>query len=127
MEKNPSDRTPFVSRPADKFAASQLSSHAKYSELNGLPHLASTVQRLQARLDSGDSGNSCLLCLGWGGGLLSKAAADPQSEEFRAVLRNYPFYQRALQTGLPLPKTRRVVFEQGQPASMPGWVLLETH
>lgn len=125
-EKNSADRGRLFNA-ANKFAASQLASHASYAESTGLSHLLATVNRLQKRLEAGDSGNSCLLSLGWGGGLISKAAADPQGEEFRAVLGNYPFYQRALQTGLPLPKTRRVVFEQGQPATLPGWVLLETH
>jgi CRISPR-associated protein Csm5 len=125
-EKNRSDRTRLF-QAANKFAASQLASHATYAASTGLSHLATTVQTLQQRLEAAIPGESCLLSLGWGGGLLSKAAADPQSEEYRQVLRNYPFYQRALQTGLPLPKTRRVVFEQGHPASLPGWVLLETH
>jgi CRISPR-associated protein Csm5 len=123
-EKNQSDRGRLF-QAANKFAASQLASHARYAESTGLPELAATIQGLQQRLETVSS-QSCLLSLGWGGGLISKAAADPQGEEYRSVLRNYPFYQRALQTGLPLPKTRRVVFEQGQPASLPGWALLET-
>ena len=36
-----------------------------------------------------------------------------------------PLYQRAIQTGMPFPKTRRVIFEDNQPASLPGWVMLE--
>jgi CRISPR-associated protein Csm5 len=124
-EKSHSDRARLF-QAANKYALSQLASHAKYAESTGLSHLLATIQQLQQRLESGISGH-CMLSLGWGGGLLSKAAADPQSEEFRGVLRNYPFYQRALQTGLPLPKTRRVVFEQGQASSLPGWVLLEIH
>jgi hypothetical protein len=36
-----------------------------------------------------------------------------------------PIYQRAIQTGMPFPKTRRVVFEGNQPSSLPGWVMLE--
>ena len=125
-EKNQADRMRLF-QAANKYAASQLASHANYAEATGLTHLSSTIQALQQRLEKAGSEQSCLLSLGWGGGLLSKAAADPQSEEFRGVLRNYPFYQRALQTGLPLPKTRRIVFEQGQAANLPGWVLLETH
>ena len=30
-----------------------------------------------------------------------------------------------IQSGLPFPKTRRVVFHGGQPASLPGWIMLE--
>ena len=36
-----------------------------------------------------------------------------------------PYYERALQTGLPFPKTRRIVFSDNQPATLPGWALLE--
>jgi CRISPR-associated protein Csm5 len=125
-EHNQSDRVRLF-QAANKFAESQLASHSRYAESTGLTHLFETIHALQQRLETLASGKGCLLSLGWGGGLLSKAAADPQSEEFRGVLRNYPFYQRALQTGLPMPKTRRVVFQQGQPAGLPGWVLLETH
>ena len=122
-EKSQSDRSRLF-QAANKFAASQIASHAGYAETTGLLHLSATIQGLQQRLEA-VSGQACLLSIGWGGGLISKAAADPQGEEFRSVLRNYPFYQRALQTGLPFPKTRRVIFEQGQPSSLPGWVLLE--
>jgi CRISPR-associated protein Csm5 len=34
-------------------------------------------------------------------------------------------YSRAIQTGLPFPKTRRVVFLENRPATLPGWVRLE--
>lgn len=124
-EKPQADRNRLF-QAANKYAASQLASHAGYAESTGLSHLSATIQALQQQLETVTSGHSCILSLGWGGGMLSKAAADPQNEYFRNILRNYPFYQRALQTGLPLPKTRRIVFEQGQPATLPGWVLLET-
>jgi hypothetical protein len=50
---------------------------------------------------------------------------ETQDESYRKILRQVPFYQRAIQTGLPFPKTRRVVFEGNQPAALPGYVLLE--
>ena len=66
---------------------------------------------------------ACLLSIGWGGGMSSKVAyLDTENEAFRRILRQFPFYQRAIQTGLPFPKTRRVIFEGSQPASLPGWV-----
>ncbi len=124
-EKNPSDRGRLF-QAANKFAGSQLEAHAKYAQTTGLGRLLETIQTLQSRISSANS-QSCLLSIGWGGGMLSKAsAADPENSQFREVLKNYPFYQRALQTGMPLPKTRRVVFEQGQPSTLPGWVLFET-
>ena len=44
---------------------------------------------------------------------------------YRSILRHFSLYQKAVQTGLPFPKTRRIVFEGGRPAYLPGWVLLE--
>jgi hypothetical protein len=67
-----------------------------------------------------------LLSLGWGAGLISKVAvADPDGAPYRAILKHVALYQKALQTSLPFPKTRRVVFEGGEPSQIPGWVLLE--
>jgi hypothetical protein len=34
-------------------------------------------------------------------------------------------YARAIQSGLPFPTTRRIVFLGNQPASLPGFVHLE--
>jgi hypothetical protein len=35
-----------------------------------------------------------------------------------------PTYEKAVKSGLPFPKTRHIVFEQDQPANLPGWVEL---
>jgi len=42
-----------------------------------------------------------------------------------ALAAEVPLYSRALSTGLPFPKTRRIVFLENQPATLPGWVALE--
>ena len=69
---------------------------------------------------------ACVLPLGWGGGFLTKVAStDTGSEDYRQVLRQVGLYSRAIQTGLPFPKTRRIVFLEGRPATLPGWVRLE--
>jgi CRISPR-associated protein Csm5 len=34
-------------------------------------------------------------------------------------------YNNALASGLPFPKTRRIVFLNDQPASLPGWARLD--
>ena len=66
--------------------------------------------------------------MGWGGGLLGKTAyPDTQDETYRALLRELPFYGKAIRTGMPFPKTRRIVFLGNQPAALPGWVLLEVN
>jgi len=44
---------------------------------------------------------------------------------WKDLLRNHPLYGRALCTPLPFPKTRRVIFSQGVPATLPGWVELD--
>ena len=93
-----------------------------------LDALAATIVRLEAKLEEAAARqDACLVPIGWGGGLLGKSAyLETEDESYRKILKNDAFYQRAMQTGLPFPKTRRVIFENGQPASLPGWILLET-
>jgi CRISPR-associated protein Csm5 len=72
------------------------------------------------------SGSSCLVSLGWGGGLLGKTAWPKTSDEgYRMLLADHPFYARAIRSGMPFPKTRRIVFLNNQPAALPGWAVLE--
>ena len=112
---------------ANDYAAKQLELHRQYAETAGLPKLAATVASLEAKLaEVRESGTGCLLSLGWGGGLLSKSAVlDTANEDYRKILKNLAFYSRVISTGLPFPKTRRIVFLGNEPASLPGWSLLE--
>ena len=112
---------------SNKYAEGQLARHREYAQRTGLTHLADTLAALEAKLaDSRRHDNTCLLSIGWGGGLLGKSSyLNTDDEAYRGILRRLPLYQRAIQTGMPFPKTRRVIFEGGQPASLPGWVLLE--
>jgi CRISPR-associated protein Csm5 len=65
--------------------------------------------------------------MGWAGGFLSKAAfLDTTAEDYRKLLGRLPFYERAIRTGMPFPKTRRIIFEQNQPSTLAGWALFET-
>jgi len=58
--------------------------------------------------------------------MLSKiSVADTADPGYRSILRHVSLYKQAVQTGLPFPKTRKIVFEGGRPAYLPGWVLLE--
>ena len=67
-----------------------------------------------------------MVCLGWGAGLIGKSATlDTQSESALSLMRQLPYYQRAIQTGLPFPKTRRIIFRDGLPATLPGWAVLD--
>jgi CRISPR-associated protein Csm5 len=125
-EKSAQDRTRLF-QSANRYAAGQLARHKQYAATAGLAGVAALIEALEGRLkEIGDSPNYCMLSVGWGGGLHSKVAClDTGGSAFRSVLKQYSLYDRALQTGLPFPKTRRVIFENNQPASLPGWVLLD--
>jgi hypothetical protein len=112
---------------AHKYAAAQLNIHAAYAQTSGLSRVSQTVERLRAELTAvQESQTSCLLCLGWGGGFLSKAAVlNTERESYRNILKAVPAISRSIRDGLTFPKTRRVVFSGGQPATLPGWVRLE--
>ena len=125
-ERSVSDRTRLF-QASNRYAAALITKHKEYASWSGLSKLGSTLVQLEARLEEiTRRQGACLLSIGWGGGLLGKSAyLNTQDDSYRKILRQTPLYQRAIQTGLPFPKTRRVVFEGNQPASLPGWVLLE--
>jgi CRISPR-associated protein Csm5 len=112
---------------ANDYTAQVLRMQKQYAEWTGLALLKSTVVQLEARLNEvRETRRGCMLPLGWGTGFLSKAAfLDTQDETYRQVLRQVGFYARAIQSGLPFPKTRRIVFLGNQPATLPGFVHLE--
>lgn len=114
---------------ANAYAERLLAEHRRFAAWAGLAALDASLAGLEARLAAARaSGRECLLNIGWGGGLLSKAAwpvSSPEAEEtHRRMLAAQPVWARAIRTGMPFPKTRRVVFLQGQPAALPGWVSL---
>jgi CRISPR-associated protein Csm5 len=112
---------------ANQFAASQLEMQGRYAQAAGLAALQQTVAHLQSALQAAQlASRTCLLCLGWGGGFLSKVSFhDTDSDAYRKVLRGVPSLGRAIRDKIPFPKTRRVIFAEGKPASIPGWVLLQ--
>jgi CRISPR-associated protein Csm5 len=124
-EKTPSDRLKLF-QSSNRHTIKLLAHQKAYAELVGLSHLHATLVELEKKAqESAESPNSCVLSIGWGGGLLGKSAyLDTKDESYRKILRQTP-YDRAIQTGLPFPKTRRVIFQGNQPASLPGYVLLE--
>lgn len=110
---------------ANQYAAKQLELHAKYAEWTGLDALQASVSDLRKKLESAQNNGSCLLAIGWGAGFLSKSAAIGMDEaEHRKVLGMLPYYERAIKSGLPFPKTRRIIFLKNKPAALPGWVEL---
>ena len=118
---------------ANAYAAMTLAEHRRFAAFAGLAALDASLAKLQARLEEARTAgaNQCLLSLGWGGGLLSKAAwpvLAPEAEEnYRRLLITQPAWARAIRTGMPFPKTRRVIFSEGQPAALPGWVSLHIY
>jgi CRISPR-associated protein Csm5 len=111
---------------ANKYAAAQLALHRQYAAWTGLQALADQVAELEAKLRQAESAGACLLSIGWGGGFVGKSASpDTTGEDYRKILGAQPFYQRAIQSGLPFPKTRRVVFTDDRPSTLAGWVYLE--
>lgn len=112
---------------ANRYAEAQLDLHRGYADLAGLDSLRQALEVLKAELASTRAlPLACLLCLGWGGGFLSKAGfLETEQEAYRKILRALPAIGKGLRDGLPFPKTRRVVFAGGQPSTLPGWVRLQ--
>jgi CRISPR-associated protein Csm5 len=112
---------------ANQYAEIALSHHRGFAELTGLTKVAESVAQLQARVEQArQQGNACVLSVGWGGGMLGKTAWPQVGDAtFRKLLSEQPFYSRAIRSGMPFPKTRRLVFLDEQPAAIPGWVWLE--
>ncbi len=114
-------------KAANAYAARLLAIQKQYAQRAGLKLVGGAVEQLEARVAEADgAGNSCVLSLGWGSGLLAKTGwLDTDTDAYRQALRQIPLYTRALESGLPFPKTRRILFLGNQPATLPGWALLE--
>ncbi len=108
------------------YAAGLLSLQRQYASWTGLGLLDQSLAELEQRLAAARERGACLLCLGWGGGLPAKSAwLDTTNPDYRQILQQYTLYNRALTSNLPFPKTRRIVFLNNKPATLPGWVELE--
>lgn len=117
---------PAAFAAANQAAAQLLELHRHYADATGLRGLAESMARLEQRLAViRRDHRGCLLCLGWGTGLLAKSASlETARGPYRELLAALPVYRDALRTGLPFPKTRQVVFLNDQPATLPGWAEL---
>jgi CRISPR-associated protein Csm5 len=112
---------------ANEYAGAQLEIHARFAQASGMPALQRNVAQLQEQLSAARAASStCLLCMGWGAGFLSKTAfLATDNGDFRKLLRSVPAFNRALKTDIVFPKTRRLVFAGGQPTYLPGWAKLQ--
>jgi len=107
------------------YAAGLLTLQRQYASWAGLGLLDKSLDELEQRLAAARQNGSCLLSLGWGGGLCAKSAwLDTTNADYRQILEQFGFYNRALASNLPFPKTRRIVFLNNRPATLPGWVEL---
>jgi len=121
------DGPALFTRAANRAAEVLLEAQRRYATATGLSKVFASVEGLLGHLaKAAAEPASCLLCVGWGGGYLTKSGllAAPQ-ELSRSILRQHPLYARTMQTGLPFPKTRRIVFLDDEPATLPGWVRLD--
>ena len=116
-----------LAEAANLWAAQAIELHQQYAERLKLSGLYTELDRLkQAVADARTRPGSCVVCLGWNAGLIGKSATlDTQSESALSLMRQLPYYQRAIQTGLPFPKTRRIIFRDGLPATLRGWAVLD--
>jgi CRISPR-associated protein Csm5 len=109
------------------YAEQVLKAQKHYCDITGLALLKSTLDQLENRLaELRQIGHACMLPLGWAAGFLSKTAyLNTQDENYRKILGQVGFYARAIQSGLPFPKTRKIVFLGNQPATLAGFVQLQ--
>lgn len=114
-----------VFEAANVYAAGLLALQRQYAAMAGLTGLDENLVELEQRLAQARGNGTCLLALGWGGGLLAKSSwLDTTNPEYRQILQQFTLYNRALASNLPFPKTRRIVFLNNKPATLPGWVEL---
>jgi CRISPR-associated protein Csm5 len=107
------------------YAAGLLALQRNYASMAGMGLLDKNLDELEQRLAAAKERGACLLCMGWGGGLSAKISwLDTTNSDYRQILEQFQIYNRALATNLPFPKTRRIVFMNNRPATLPGWVEL---
>ena len=114
-----------VFEAANVYAAGLLTLQRQYAAMAGMGLLDKSLEELERRLAQARERGACLLALGWGGGLLAKSSwLDTSNPEYRQILQQFALYNRALASNLPFPKTRRIIFLNNKPATLPGWVEL---
>jgi CRISPR-associated protein Csm5 len=107
------------------YAQGLLALQRQYASWAGMGLLDKSLEELEQKLVQAREKGSCIFPLGWGGGLTMKSAwLDTTNADYRQILEQYQIYNRALATNLPFPKTRRIVFMNNRPATLPGWVEL---
>ena len=107
------------------YAQGLLALQRQYASWAGMGLLDRSLEELEQHLAQAREKGACLFSLGWGGGLTAKSAwLDATNQDYRQILEQFAIYNRALASNLPFPKTRRIVFLNNRPATLPGWVEL---
>ncbi len=107
------------------YAAGLLALQRQYASWAGMGLLDKSLEELEQRLSDARQKGTCLISVGWGGGLPAKSAwLDATNQDYRQILQQFALYNRALSSNLPFPKTRRIVFLNNRPATLPGWAEL---
>jgi CRISPR-associated protein Csm5 len=111
---------------ANRYATAQIEAHRRYVESTALPLVGQSLRELADHLASAREGpKACLLCLGWGGGVVARVAwPNTDDPAYRAIIVQGKLF-RGVYPGFPFPKTRRIVFLEDRPATLPGWVRFE--
>jgi len=110
---------------ANIYAGGLLALQRQYASWAGMGLLDQSLDQLEQQLAAARESGRCIVNLGWGGGLTTKSAwLDATNSDYRQILQQYAIYNRALATNLPFPKTRRIVFLNNRPATLPGWAEL---
>jgi CRISPR-associated protein Csm5 len=110
---------------ANIYAAGVLTLQRHYASWAGMGLLDQSLTELEQRVEQARAKGACVMSIGWGGGLPAKSAwLDSTNTDYRQILQQFGFYNKALATNLPFPKTRRIVFLNNRPATLPGWVEL---
>jgi CRISPR-associated protein Csm5 len=109
------------------YAEQLLRLQKQYAEWTGLAVLKTNLEQLESKLgEVRQAAKGCVLPLGWSAGFLSKVAyLNTQDDASRQILGQVGFYAKAIQSRLPFPKTRKIVFLENQPATLAGFVHLE--
>src|SRR5215472_1493976 len=95
-----------VFEAANVYAAGLVALQRQYAGMAGLTLLDKSLEELEHHLLRARANGSCLISLGWGGGLLSKSSwLDTTNPDYRQILQQFSIYNRALATNLPFPKT----------------------
>lgn len=115
----------LLAAAANAYSAVTLTLHEKFAAACGLNGVVASVRKLKEEIQAAGP-SSCVLNLGWGGGFFGKTGwPHPEDVNYRKLLGALPPYSRTIASGLPFPKSRRVLFLNDQPAALAGWVRLD--